>query len=87
MVGIHLPCCDPNLAVSVSSGSPSAALEAVPVVEYREWPFPGFFKRIRIGNDVTYNPEFKLPSISEQLNFKLIRLYIITFHIYFNFFI
>jgi hypothetical protein len=28
----------------------------------------GFLKRIRIGDDVKYNLEFKLPSISEQLH-------------------
>jgi hypothetical protein len=44
------------------------ALEAVPVAEYQEWPFQGFLKRIRIGEDVTYNLEFKLPSISEYLH-------------------
>jgi hypothetical protein len=40
----------------------------VPVAEYQEWPFQGFLKRIRIGDDVTYNLEFKLPSISEHLH-------------------
>ena len=44
------------------------ASEAVPVAEYQEWPFQGFLKRIRIGDDVTYNLEFKLPSISEYLH-------------------
>jgi hypothetical protein len=53
---------------SRSSRSPSAAAEAVPVAEYQEWPFQGFLKRIRIGDDVTFNLEFKLPSISEQLH-------------------
>jgi hypothetical protein len=52
---------------SRTSRSPSAASEAVPVAEYQEWPFQGFLKRIRIGDDVTYNLEFKLPSISEHL--------------------
>jgi len=47
------------------------ASEVVPVAEYQEWPFQGFFKRTRIGNDVTYNLEFKLPSISEQLHFPI----------------
>jgi hypothetical protein len=44
------------------------ASEAVPVAEYQEWPFQGFLKRIRIGDDVTYNLEFKLPLISEHLH-------------------
>jgi len=42
------------------------AAEAVPAAEYQEWPFQGFFKRTRIGDDVTYNLEFKLPSISQH---------------------
>jgi hypothetical protein len=49
------------------SRSPSVASETVPVAEYQEWPFQGFLKRIKIGDDVTYNLEFKLPSISEHL--------------------
>jgi len=53
---------------SRTSRSPSAASEAVPVAEYQEWPFQGFLKRIRIGDDVTYNLEFKLPSISEHFH-------------------
>jgi hypothetical protein len=53
---------------SRTSRSPSTASEAVPVTEYQEWPFQGFLKRIRIRDDVTYNLEFKLPSISEQLH-------------------
>ncbi|KAL5330895.1 hypothetical protein ACEPPN_000420 [Leptodophora sp. 'Broadleaf-Isolate-01'] len=38
------------------------------VAEYQEWPFQGFLKRIKIGDDVTYNLEFQLPSTSEQLH-------------------
>jgi len=53
---------------SRTSRSPSAVSEAVPVAEYQEWPFQGFLKRIRIGDDVTFNLEFKLPSISEHLH-------------------
>lgn len=53
---------------SRSSRSPSAAAEAALAAEYQEWPFQGFLKRIKIGDDVTYNLEFKLPSISEQLH-------------------
>jgi hypothetical protein len=44
------------------------ALETVPVAKYQEWPFQGFLKRTRIGDDVTYNLEFKLLSISEHLH-------------------
>jgi hypothetical protein len=53
-------------AQSQTSRSPSAAAEAVPAAEYQEWPFQGFLKRTRIGDDVTYNLEFKLPSISQH---------------------
>jgi hypothetical protein len=52
---------------SRTSRSPSVASEAVPDAEYQEWPFQGFLKRIKIGDDVTYNLEFRLPSISDQL--------------------
>lgn len=50
---------------SRTSRSPSVAPEAVPVADYREWPFQGILKYTRIGEDMTYNLEFKLPSISE----------------------
>jgi len=46
--------------VSRTSRSPSAAAEALPVAKYQEWLFQGFLKRTRIGDDVTYNLEFKL---------------------------
>jgi hypothetical protein len=52
---------------SRTSRSPSTASEAVPVAEYQEWPFQGFIKRVRIGDNVTYNLEFKLP-ILEHLH-------------------
>jgi len=51
-----------------TSRSPSATVESVPYAEYQEWPFQGFLKRTKIGDDVTYNLEFKLPSISEHLH-------------------
>ena len=56
---------------SQTSRSPSAATEAVPVAEYKEWPFQGFLKRIRIGDDITYNLEFKLLLISGHLHFPI----------------
>jgi len=59
---------DEQHCASRTSRGPSAAPEAALVTEYREWPFQGFLKRTRIGDDVTYNLEFKLPSISEQLH-------------------
>ncbi|KAH6716257.1 hypothetical protein BKA61DRAFT_461898, partial [Leptodontidium sp. MPI-SDFR-AT-0119] len=42
--------------------------KAVPAAEYQEWPFQGFLKRTKIGDNVTYNLEFKLPSISKHLH-------------------
>jgi hypothetical protein len=51
---------------SRTSRSPSAATEAVPVAEYREWSFQGFFKRTKIGDGVTYNLEFQLPHAPEH---------------------
>ena len=50
-----------------TSRSPSVATEMVPFAEYQEWPFEGFLKRTKIGDDVTYNLEFKLSLISERL--------------------
>jgi len=43
-------------------------VESAPFAEYQEWPFQGFLKRTKIGDNVTYNLEFKLPSISERLH-------------------
>ncbi|KAL2357207.1 hypothetical protein BJ546DRAFT_967135 [Cryomyces antarcticus] len=66
--------CSPALAdnkrqhIPRTPRSPSATRELVPVAEYQEWPFQGFLKRTRIGNETTYNFEFKLPCISEQLD-------------------
>ncbi len=53
---------------SRTSRSPSTAAEVIPVAEYQEWPFQGFLERTMIGDDVTYNLEFKLPSISEHFH-------------------
>jgi hypothetical protein len=51
-----------------SSRSPSARHESVTFAVYQEWPFQGFLKRTRIGNETTYNLEFKLPRMSELLS-------------------
>jgi hypothetical protein len=59
---------DEQHCASRTTRSPSTAAEAVPVAEYQEWPFQGFLKRIRIGDEVTFNLEFKLSSTSEQLH-------------------
>lgn len=53
---------------SQTSRSPSATIESVPIAEHQEWPFQGFLKCTRIGNDTTYNLEFKLPCISGPLD-------------------
>ena len=50
------------------SRSPSAAVESAPVAEYQEWPFQGFLKRTRIGNETMYNLEFQLLHIPEHLH-------------------
>jgi hypothetical protein len=47
--------------------SPSAPAESALVAEYQEWPFQGFLKRTKIGNETTYNLEFQLPRIPEHL--------------------
>jgi hypothetical protein len=41
------------------SRSPSTPTESVPIAEYQEWPFQGFLKRTKIGNETTYNLEFQ----------------------------
>lgn len=54
--------------ISETSRSPSATQNSVPIAEYQEWPFQGFLKRTRIGNEITYNLEFKLPCLSKLLS-------------------
>jgi hypothetical protein len=54
--------------VSQTSRSPSATRELAPIAEYQEWPFQGFLKRTRIGNETTYNLEFKLLYLSKLLS-------------------
>lgn len=49
------------------SRSPSAPTESVTTTEYQEWPFQGFLRHTKIGNETTYNLEFKLPCILGQL--------------------
>ena len=46
--------------------SSSPVSEALPAADYQEWPFKGFFKRSRIGEDVTYSLEFRLPSTPDH---------------------
>jgi hypothetical protein len=63
-----VPIDNEHLHTSRTSRSPSAITELVPVAEYQEWPFQGFLKCTKIGDDITYNLEFKLPPISKHLN-------------------
>lgn len=43
-------------------------LESESVGEYQEWPFQGFLKRSNIGNEITYNLQFRLQHIPEHLH-------------------
>jgi hypothetical protein len=51
-----------------ASRSPSAPVESAPVAEHQEWPFQGFIKRTKIGNETMYNLEFQLSHIPEHLH-------------------
>ena len=57
---------------SWTSPSPPTAAEAVPFAEYQEWPFQGLLKRTKIGNETTYNLEFQLPRVPEQLHLPIL---------------
>ncbi|KAF8857959.1 hypothetical protein BDZ45DRAFT_573011, partial [Acephala macrosclerotiorum] len=46
----------------------AAATESVPVAEYQEWPSQGLLKWTKIGDDISYNLELKLPLILEHFN-------------------
>ena len=43
-------------------------VESAPVAEYQEWPFQGFLKRTKIGNETIYNLEFQLSHVPEHLH-------------------
>jgi hypothetical protein len=58
---------DVDQHVLYTSQSPSVTRELAPITEYEEWPFQGFLKRTRIGNETMYNLEFKLPCMSKTL--------------------
>jgi hypothetical protein len=49
------------------SRSPSATAESLPAAEYQEWPLHGFLKRTRIGNETTFNLEFHLTHLPDDL--------------------
>jgi hypothetical protein len=59
------PVDDEHPCVSRLSRSPSATGNSDLAAEYQEWPFQGFLKCVRVGNETTYNLEFKLPCMSE----------------------
>jgi hypothetical protein len=63
--GCSLTFIDGQHYASQTSRSPSTASKEVSITEYQEWSFQGFLKRIKIRDNVTYNLEFKLLSISE----------------------
>jgi hypothetical protein len=79
---LRLTTCSPNLITDVRRPSSIRAIDMLrevlgvrlrqqrryQLLSIQEWLFQGFLKRIRIGDDVTYNLEFKLPSISEHLH-------------------
>jgi hypothetical protein len=48
--------------ISQTSRSPPTT-----IAEYQEWPFEGFLKRTRIGNETKYSLEFNLPCMSKLL--------------------
>ena len=47
-------------------------MQSAPVAEYQEWPFQGFLKRTRIGNETTYNLEFQLSNVPEHLHLPIL---------------
>jgi hypothetical protein len=49
------------------SRSPSATAKSVLAAEYEEWPFQGFLKRARIGNQTTFNLEFYVTHLPDNL--------------------
>ena len=51
-----------------TSRSPPASAKSALVAEYQEWPFQGFFKRTRIGNETAYNLVFQLSYVPEHLH-------------------
>lgn len=51
-----------------TSRSPSITVKSALVAEYQEWPFQGFLKRTKIGNETMYNLEFTLPRILDHVH-------------------
>lgn len=63
---------DSNHCHSTQSPPTSSLVEPAPTAEYQEWPFQGFLKRTRIGNNATYNLEFRLQDVPEQLHLPIL---------------
>jgi len=51
-----------------TSRSPPVSAKSALVAQYQEWPFQGFLKRTKIGNETTYNLEFQLSHVPEHLH-------------------
>ncbi|KAI9857987.1 MAG: hypothetical protein M1813_007957 [Trichoglossum hirsutum] len=59
---------DAGLRGYTEARNEGACRVGIPIAEYQEWPFQGILKRTKIGNETTYNLEFKLPCITGRLN-------------------
>ena len=59
---------DEHCHTSQTSQSPFTIIKLMSVAEYQKWLFQGFLKCTKIEDDIMYNLEFKLSSISKQLN-------------------
>jgi hypothetical protein len=71
--GGHSPAAtNANHCHSLRSAQSPSLVEPAPTAEYQEWPFQGFLKRTRIGNDTTYNLEFRLQDVPEQLHLPIL---------------
>ncbi|KAM3074498.1 hypothetical protein ACMFMG_002699 [Clarireedia jacksonii] len=57
-----------NHCHSLRSAQRPPLVEPASTAEYQEWPFQGFLKRTRIGNDAIYNLEFRLQDVPEHLH-------------------
>ncbi|QSZ31862.1 hypothetical protein DSL72_001431 [Monilinia vaccinii-corymbosi] len=71
--GRHSPAAsNGNHCHSLRSAQSPSLVEPAPTAEYQEWPFQGFLKRTKIGNDTTYNLEFRLQDVPEQLHLPIL---------------
>ncbi|TGO43913.1 hypothetical protein BCON_0735g00040 [Botryotinia convoluta] len=71
--GGHSPAAsNSNHCHSLRSAQSPSLVKPAPTAEYQEWPFQGFLKRTRIGNNTTYNLEFRLQDVLEQLHLPIL---------------